>query len=622
MSMATDGQFKLGCVAMMRDEASILPPFLDQATTFFDVVTMIDHASVDSSASLCAARDPERIRVLKLHASGYPQSEVTTLVARMLMAEEQLDALFLLDCDEFLPFADRPALERFLRQHLAKGAEGVLMPWVNICPVDLGGGNIFAGQFLRSHPSKRYGKVVLFSTLFKRCPGLQIMQGNHGVDTGSESPARISETPDTPILHIPVRSSAQFALKITNGYRVIMQDTAKRSQQLGMHWINLAVEYGTRADADAWLRRVALGYSDVIDDAEVAAGTLDFAFPYIKAPYNEASDDIAAVMLRTLHPASEASEGNGAFRILDARGEVLFHDKSFAIEPSSPESKAPPPAQILPECFAENYANLVEPLFSLPLKLQPSAWSGHIPFLFVLFRLLKPTIFVELGVHLGTSLTAAATAARGLAIPTRLYGVDTWQGDEHAGLYEGHAIYTELSEFVAQHFPAVSLLRCLFSEARPRFRPGSIDLLHIDGLHTYDAVKQDFLEWLPAMSENGVILFHDISVMERGFGVYRLWAELKQHYTTFEFHHSSGLGVLMLNGKLPALKPLLDLAAAPQGAAWYQSLVADVAQSLPERMGMGTASANADAQAQLQWLLSSTSWRVTAPLRAVRRMLR
>ena len=80
----------------MRDEASILPPFLDQATTFFDIVTMVDHASVDSSAALCAARDPERIRVLKLHASGYPQSEVTTLVARMLMAEEQLDALFLL----------------------------------------------------------------------------------------------------------------------------------------------------------------------------------------------------------------------------------------------------------------------------------------------------------------------------------------------------------------------------------------------------------------------------------------------------------------------------------------------------------------------------------------------
>ena len=326
-------------------------------------------------------------------------------------------------------------------------------------------------------------------------------------------------------------------------------------------------------------------------------------------------------MLRTLHPASEMSAGNGAFRILDARGEVLFHDESFTIEPSSPESKAPPPARILPECFAENYANLVEPLFSLPLRLPTSAWTGHIPFLFVLFRLLKPAIYVELGVHLGASLTAAATAGSRARDTNPTLWCRYLAGRRTRGLLRrrGHLLRTQ--EFVAQHFPAVSLLRCLFSEARSRFRPGSIDLLHIDGLHTYDAVKQDFLEWLPAMSENGVILFHDISVTERGFGVHRLWAELKQHYTTFEFHHSSGLGVLMLNGNLPALKPLLDLAAAPQGAAWYQSLVADIAQSLPERMGMSTASPNVEVHAQLQRLLSSTSWRVTAPLRAVRRML-
>ena len=104
------------------------------------------------------------------------------------------------------------------------------------------------------------------------------------------------------------------------------------------------------------------------------------------------------------------------------------------------------------------------------------------------------------------------------------------------------------------------------------------------------------------MSENGVILFHDISVMERGFGVHRLWAELKQHYTTFEFHHSSGLGVLMLNGRLPALKPLFDLAAAHKAGEWYQSLVADIARPAARTYGHGRR-VSAEAQAQLQRLL-------------------
>ena len=47
-----------------------------------------------------------------------------------------------------------------------------------------------------------------------------------------------------------------------------------------MHWIDLAVEYGVRADADAWLRRLALGYPDLVGEDEVAvAETLDLRVP-------------------------------------------------------------------------------------------------------------------------------------------------------------------------------------------------------------------------------------------------------------------------------------------------------------------------------------------------------
>lgn len=188
---------------------------------------------------------------------------------------------------------------------------------------------------------------------------------------------------------------------------------------------------------------------------------------------------------------------------------------------------------------------MVKPTHLNPSYIAPSAWWEHVPLAHWLIETLQPNVVVELGSHYGVSFFAFCQAAKQLSPKSFVYAVDTWTGDEHAGSYED-AIYQQVLQHQRIHYSQNSaLIRQSFDEALAYFADASVDLLHIDGLHTYDAVKHDFSTWQAKLTGNGTILFHDINVREREFGVWKLWHEIKQSDTfhCLEVAYGSGLGI-------------------------------------------------------------------------------
>jgi hypothetical protein len=186
----------------------------------------------------------------------------------------------------------------------------------------------------------------------------------------------------------------------------------------------------------------------------------------------------------------------------------------------------------------------------------PTDWLEQAQLCFWLVGATRPRTLVELGTHRGFSYFAFCQAVRKLGIGTTCYAFDNWKGDKHAGFAEVQAYHDRLYSGFSQ------LIRGRFKDAVNCFADESIDLLHIDARHFYIDVKTDFETWSPKLSDRAIVLFHDINVREKGFGIWRFWEELISRYPSFVFHHGSGFGVLAFGSQIPKKAEHLFLASS------------------------------------------------------------
>ena len=191
---------------------------------------------------------------------------------------------------------------------------------------------------------------------------------------------------------------------------------------------------------------------------------------------------------------------------------------------------------------------ITEPKFESDLinpQLKFAYWEGHRDFVYDLINFLKPKMITELGSQYGCSLFTFCQSVKDNNLDTKIRAVDMWSGDIGAP-DTGEEVFALVNKIKDTYFSNldIKLYQMRFDDALPDFEDGSIDILHIDGGHTFEDVDHDLKTWLPKLSEDGIILFHDVySDIDDGSCVH--WRETKKKYSNFfDFEHSCGLGIL------------------------------------------------------------------------------
>lgn len=167
-------------------------------------------------------------------------------------------------------------------------------------------------------------------------------------------------------------------------------------------------------------------------------------------------------------------------------------------------------------------------------------WREHIHFAQWIVRKKQPKIVVDLGVDYGYS-----TFSFGIPKIGKVYGIDSFEGDELAGRRNTYEYVMEMKEKLG--FDHITFIKGYFDEIA-KIWDKKIDVLHIDGFHSYNEVKNDYNTWTKFLDDDGIILMHDTCVESPGFGVKQFFNEIDSPKLNFSVSH--GLGVVTKNVEL------------------------------------------------------------------------
>jgi predicted O-methyltransferase YrrM len=172
----------------------------------------------------------------------------------------------------------------------------------------------------------------------------------------------------------------------------------------------------------------------------------------------------------------------------------------------------------------------------IDIEILPSAWKGHKNFAEWLVNEVKPKVIVDLGVDYGYSTFCLANPKIGT-----VYGIDNFQGDEHTGVHSD-AYDVVMRVIKKNNYDNVEIIKSNFDDVAKTWDK-QIDILHIDGLHTYESTKKNYDTWSKFLHDDSVIIMHDTASFQE---VKKVFDEIDIS-NKFNFEHSAGLGVISKN---------------------------------------------------------------------------
>lgn len=165
--------------------------------------------------------------------------------------------------------------------------------------------------------------------------------------------------------------------------------------------------------------------------------------------------------------------------------------------------------------------------------------EGSAAVLYGLIREQAPATVVEIGSYLGRSTVFFALALRSTGTPGRVIAIDPHTGDRQQ--LEGlSADRLPTYELFRQHCRAAQVEDIVDARVMPSSEAAhgwtdDIDLLYVDGWHSYDGVLDDGHAWLPHLSPDGVVVFDDYVAYPEvrqaieeldAEGAFHLWGDL------------------------------------------------------------------------------------------------
>lgn len=301
-----------------------------------------------------------------------------------------------------------------------------------------------------------------------------------------------------------------------------------------------------------------------------------------------------------------------------------------------------------------DYSNKSKSLFEskvsyfLPVVLGQSAWYQHIPFVYWLLEKTKPNSYLEMGVHNGISYFAVCESIRQMGLSTKCLALDHWLGDSQAG-YFSDSVFESFAKHNKEYSEFSTYKKNSFEKSMAEVEDNSIDLIHIDGFHSYAAVKNDFELALKKINKSvGIIILHDVNEYQVTFGVNKFWNEIESRFKTFKFNHGHGLGVVFVGANID----INFLSLFDEKDSYFSNIFRDYFETLGQRIFLFAENESQKEiylkacqnimdlnqslqdkerdierianqfEVDLMQITNSFSWKITSPLRYLKRILK